>query len=72
MVNVIKRQDDITSAKFLKLKLKAKRQCNSEEVKNTKIQAFADKFNLDDQYDLVDYMLDLSSFCKNFSTKKKI
>jgi hypothetical protein len=70
MVNVIKRQEDLTSVKYIQLQKRTRPQSNTEQLKNVKIQALKDKYELDEDYDLVDYMLDLSKFCKNFDRKK--
>jgi hypothetical protein len=66
MINVIKRQDELAGIKYLKLSKSPKPQSTNEQIKNLKIENLNQRFSLDKEYQLEDYMLDLSNFCKNF------
>jgi hypothetical protein len=72
MINVIKKREEITCIKYIKLKQQAKQQSNEEQLKNAKIEILTQKFELDKEYYLEDYMIDLANFSKNFSKKKLI
>jgi hypothetical protein len=56
LINVIKRQEELAGIKYLRLNTKPKPQSIKEQLKNLKIENLNQRFQLDKDYQLEDYV----------------